>query len=113
MAKAEEDFANKSLWEKLSDASESPKPPIPDEADLKNYKNYRTKILDNIDKIDYSNMIYIAGKGNKTDESFFLQQNLDGSKSLIFTPTLPHHVPPTPSAQPPSCGQRWLSLEIL
>jgi CHAT domain-containing protein len=83
----EEDFANKSLWEKLSDASESPKPPIPEEADLNNYKAYRDKILSKIDSIDYSNMIYIAGKGNKTDESFFLRQNLDGSKTLVFTST--------------------------
>ena len=32
-------------------------------------------------------MTYIAGKGNKTDESFFLKQNLDQSKTLVFTQT--------------------------
>jgi len=60
------DFANSETWKKMANAHGDDSWPIPSEADLEIFKNYRNNILAKRDTIDYSNMVYIAGKDKFT-----------------------------------------------
>ncbi|MGB7392972.1 MAG: CHAT domain-containing protein, partial [Pricia sp.] len=61
-----DDYADLEVWEKMRDAFGKPDWPLPTEADLERFADYRSKILKGRDDIDYSNMVYIAGKDKMT-----------------------------------------------
>ncbi|RYF96213.1 MAG: hypothetical protein EOO02_22435, partial [Chitinophagaceae bacterium] len=65
------DFAKRETWLKMMDANNQGDWPIPSEIDLQTFRNYRDQVLQHIDKIDYSKMNYIAGKGKFTPSGYF------------------------------------------
>src|SRR5215204_1449020 len=60
------DFANRQTWKNMADAHGDINWPIPSEEILNDFKHYRDNIILKRDKIDYSNMVYIAGKDKYT-----------------------------------------------
>ncbi|MDI9879380.1 CHAT domain-containing protein [Flectobacillus longus] len=79
------DFARKETWLKLQNAAnEGSELSIISDLDLKKFRAYRTKVLSTIDSIDYSNMVYIAGKGDKTADSYEIIEFSNQKKELRF-----------------------------
>jgi hypothetical protein len=60
------DFANRQTWRNMADAHGDVNWPIPTEEILQDFKTYRDHVISNRDRIDYSNMVYIAGKDKYT-----------------------------------------------
>ena len=65
------DFADIDTWKKMADAHGDSDWPIPGAADLEVFKQYRDNILSKRDMIDYSNMVYIAGKDKYTPCDYY------------------------------------------
>ncbi|WP_460553290.1 DUF7379 domain-containing protein [Ferruginibacter profundus] len=65
------DFAETDTWKKMADANGDSTWPIPDKDNLKVFKDYRNNIIAKRDAIDYSNMIYIAGKDKSTPCDYY------------------------------------------
>lgn len=65
------DFAEMTTWAKMQDALNDSTWPLPYKEDLDIFKKYRDNILAKRDKIDYSNMVYIAGKDKQTPCAYF------------------------------------------
>ena len=66
------DFAKPELWEKINEAFGKPNWPLPTQGDLNRFAAYRDAILEKRDTIDYSNMIYIAGKDKITPNGYHI-----------------------------------------
>ncbi len=60
------DFAEPATWQKMRDAVGDSTWPIPTDADLETFKKYRNHINNSMAGIDYTNMVYIAGKDKAT-----------------------------------------------
>ena len=67
----ENDFAEMTTWEKMREAQNDSTWPLPQQEDLTIFKNYRDNIIAKRDEIDYSNMIYVAGKDKQTPCAYF------------------------------------------
>ena len=65
------DFAKEDTWTKMRDAFGDSSWPLPGNALLKAFDTYRNEILASRDSIDYSNMVYIAGKDKSTPCDYY------------------------------------------
>jgi len=79
------DFSKTDTWKNLIEPLGKDWP-IPQEKDLEEFKKYRDKVLDNLEKIDYSNVVYIAGKDKSTKCGYKIVEKYRG-KELVFYST--------------------------
>ncbi len=78
-----EDYADIAIWEKMRAVYGDKDWPLPTTKDLNDFKIYRDNIRSKKDSIDYSNMIYIAGKDKMTPIGYYLDTNTQ-KKNLDF-----------------------------
>ncbi|PZX52093.1 lecithin:cholesterol acyltransferase [Algoriphagus ratkowskyi] len=79
------DFSDRRLWERMRAASGDDSWPIPSVEVLKEFAAHQKMVLSNVDKIDYSNITYIAGQSGKKS---FTISNLDiVNGELVFYAT--------------------------
>jgi hypothetical protein len=57
--------------------------PVPSEGDLSKFEKYRNLALENSEKIDFTNAIYIAGRDKSTPSGYELDEN----GALVFLST--------------------------
>lgn len=69
-----EDYANEGTWKRMRDVFGKRNWPLPTASDLNNFKKYRDQILAQRDNIDYSNMVYVAGKDKMTAAGYYLDE---------------------------------------
>ncbi len=75
------DFSNKDVWnyfQPLTGYNWS----IPDDKQLTAFKEFRTNVRNKIDGIDYSKVVYVAGRDKSTIDGFYIEHN-----TLKFTET--------------------------
>ncbi|MRT17605.1 CHAT domain-containing protein [Vitellibacter sp. q18] len=77
------DFAKLETWEAMRKYFGKPDWPLPRQADLDYFKKYRDNILMKRDSIDYSSMVYIAGKDKMTPCGYYLDE-IPPKKQLYF-----------------------------
>lgn len=77
------DFAKMETWENMRKYFGKLDWPLPQKSDLDYFKNYRDNILSKKDAIDYSNMVYIAGKDKMTPCGYYLDE-IPPKKQLYF-----------------------------
>ena len=77
------DFADIRTWKAMSEVFNKKDWPLPGKEELKGFRTYRKKILNNKDRLDYSNMVYIAGKDKMTPCGYFKEEILP-DKELHF-----------------------------
>lgn len=77
------DFAKMETWEIMREYFGKSDWPLPLQSDLDYFKNYRDNILKKRDDIDYSSMVYIAGKDKMTPCGYYLDQ-IPPKKQLYF-----------------------------
>lgn len=65
------DFAKAETWQKMREAFGDASWPLPDTTVLKEFETYRNNIVAQRDSIDYSNMVYIAGKDKATPCDYY------------------------------------------
>ncbi|HTE24178.1 CHAT domain-containing protein [Flavitalea sp.] len=65
------DFANPDTWKKMAEASGENYWPVPTHTQLEIFKTYRDNIISKSSSIDYSNIIYIAGKDKFTPSGYY------------------------------------------
>lgn len=80
------DFAEPATWESMRSALGDGGWPLPGKPDLDTFKKYRDNIIAKRDGIDYSNMIYIAGKDKATPCSYY-NDNIPPRTELVFLVT--------------------------
>lgn len=78
-------FADLATWKAMRDGLGDDTWPLPAETDLKAFGEYRDKVLDNMEGIDFSNMVYIAGRYKETTFDYRIVQKNRG-KELKFLP---------------------------
>ncbi len=79
----ENDFADPNVWKKMAEAFGDNSWPLPDKMELEKFRAYRDNILLKRDAIDYSNMVYIAGKDKATPCGYF-NDDIPPRKELVF-----------------------------
>ena len=77
------DFAKMETWENMRKYFGKTDWPLPLKSDLDYFKNYRDNILKKRDDIDYSSMVYIAGKDKMTPCGYYLDE-IPPKKQLYF-----------------------------
>jgi len=77
------DFSKLILWQRMRKAFGKSNWPLPTKEDLERFGAYRDAILDKRDTIDYSNMVYIAGKDKMTPNGYHIGA-LQPKKELYF-----------------------------
>lgn len=77
------DFGNINTWKAMANALGDSEWPIPGQTDLDVFRQYRDNILTKKDAIDYSNMIYIAGKDKATPCDYYNNMVPPGTE-LVF-----------------------------
>ncbi|OAD90300.1 hypothetical protein A7A78_07070 [Aequorivita soesokkakensis] len=77
------DFAKMETWENMRKYFGKLDWPLPLQSDLDYFKNYRDNILKKRDDIDYSSMVYIAGKDKMTPCGYYLDE-IPPKKQLYF-----------------------------
>ena len=77
------DFAKMETWENMRKYFGKSNWPLPLQSDLDYFKNYRDTILNKRDDIDYSSMVYIAGKDKMTPCGYYLDE-IPPKKQLYF-----------------------------
>src|SRR5690606_26641445 len=80
---AKNDFAKLETWVNMRSFFGKSDWPLPSKDDLDYFKNYRDTILKKRDTIDYSNMVYIAGKDKMTPCGYYLDE-IKPKKQLYF-----------------------------
>lgn len=96
------DFSDWNFWEKLRSAYGDESWPIPSKTILQEFAKHQKVILDNADKIDYSNVVYIAGQSDKNKftisnlaiedgELMFYCTNA-GDESVTWDSGIPHGI---------------------
>jgi hypothetical protein len=80
------DFADIQTWEKMAAAHGDGDWPVPSTVELDVFKAYRDNILAKRDNIDYSNMIYIAGKDKYTPCDYY-NDMIPPRTELVFLAT--------------------------
>lgn len=79
------DFASISTWKQMREGSAFDWI-IPEQSDLNFFKKYRDQTLSGLDTIDYSNIIYIAGKDDETICGYEINKDLP-DEQLVFLST--------------------------
>ncbi|HVG40756.1 MAG TPA: CHAT domain-containing protein, partial [Chitinophagaceae bacterium] len=79
------DFGSAAVWKTIFDNSLNIGVE-PTDAILKNFISFRKKALENTDKLDYKNIIYVAGKDDATTATFEIAENGRGN-NLVFKNT--------------------------
>ncbi len=77
------DFAKMETWENMRNYFGKSNWPLPLQSDLDYFKNYRDNILKKRDDIDYTSMVYIAGKDKMTPCGYYLDE-IPPKKQLYF-----------------------------
>jgi tetratricopeptide (TPR) repeat protein len=77
------DFADKTTWEKMAAAYGDSNWPLPGPVQLEAFGKYRDHILEKTDTIDYSNMVYVAGKDKYTPCDYF-NDTIPPRTELVF-----------------------------
>ena len=85
IAKEPHDFADIKTWQEMKNASVFDWS-IPDATDLKFFGTYRDKVLQQMDNIDITNIVYIAGKDDATVCGYEINDALPGEK-IVFKST--------------------------
>ncbi|HTL09238.1 MAG TPA: CHAT domain-containing protein, partial [Chitinophagaceae bacterium] len=80
------DFADPATWRAMRESMGDNSWPIPSDADLAVFRNYRDGINTAVEEIDYSNMIYIAGKDKATVCGYY-NDNLPPRTELVVLST--------------------------
>ena len=80
------DFSNPNTWKKMQAACDAGNWPIPDVAELKAFKKYRDNALQTMNSIDFSKMVYIAGRDKETPCGYRID-TVNGNSQLIFLST--------------------------
>jgi hypothetical protein len=102
VAKTPHDFAKTDTWQKMKAASLFDWA-IPDATDLQFFGSYRDMVLDQMNSIDMSNIIYIAGKDdatvcgfeiddNQPDEKIIFKSTKEGDQSVTWDTGIPEHI---------------------
>jgi hypothetical protein len=65
------DFAERSTWQGMADAHGDSNWPIPDQRQLDTFKSYRDNVNLKSPDIDYTNIVYIAGKDKSTPTGYY------------------------------------------
>ena len=76
------DFADIEVWKEMLSVFGKKRWPLPTAKDLAVFKKYRDNILKKREHIDYSNMVYVAGKDKMTPNGYYLDKN--GRQHLYF-----------------------------
>ncbi len=79
----DEDYASIATWKKMRTVFGKENWPLPSNKDLNNFKKYRDNVLEKRDDIDYSNMVYIAGKDKMTPIGYYLD-SIPPKEKLYF-----------------------------
>lgn len=79
------DFANAATWTKMAETIGDW--PLPIDKDLKDFEKYRNNILSKSETIDYTNIVYIAGKDDATPCAYKVNDTNIG-KELVFISTV-------------------------
>ncbi len=77
------DFADVDTWKKMAEALGDGDWPVPGKDDLNVFKQYRDNIISKKDEIDYSNMVYIAGKDKYTPCDYY-NDTIPPRTELVF-----------------------------
>lgn len=77
-----EDYADISTWQKMAEVFGRKNWPLPSSNRLNEFRKYRDNILARRDNIDYTNMVYIAGKDKSTPYGYYLDEI--GARELYF-----------------------------
>lgn len=80
-----QDFANIQTWQNMLSVFGKKRWPLPTVKDLNEFKKYRDNILKKRDKIDYSNMVYVAGKDKMTASGYYLDTNPKEHLYFLYT----------------------------
>jgi len=80
------DFAALTTWEKMREAAGDSSWPLPSAFDLQVFKTYRDGINSKMAAIDYSNMVYIAGKDKSTVCGYY-NDTIPPRTELVFLST--------------------------
>jgi CHAT domain/Lecithin:cholesterol acyltransferase len=80
------DFASEQTWRNMRTALGDAAWPLPAKAELDVFKLYRDNIIAKREGIDYSNMIYIAGKDKHTPCGYYVD-DIPPRKELVFLVT--------------------------
>ncbi|MEO6219393.1 MAG: CHAT domain-containing protein, partial [Ginsengibacter sp.] len=78
------DFSNVDTWKAMGATLGDW--PAPQAADLKEFQKYRDNIISSMDSIDYSNIIYVAGKDAATPCGYTIE-NTNRGDELVFLST--------------------------
>ncbi|MEO8569953.1 MAG: CHAT domain-containing protein [Ginsengibacter sp.] len=78
------DFANADTWKAMS--APLGDWPVPQSADLKEFQKYRDNILSSMENIDFSNVVYVAGKDASTPCGYTVEKTNRGDE-LVFLST--------------------------
>lgn len=81
----ENDFANPATWARM--AENIGDWPLPLDKDLKDFEKYRNDIISKAETIDYSNIVYIAGKDDSTPCGYKINDTNSG-RELVFLSTV-------------------------
>ncbi len=79
-----DDFAKVETWEKMREYFGDKKWPLPSIEDLEAFRIYRDKVLNSKENIDYSNMVYVAGKDKMTPCDYYLEESNPGKQLYIL-----------------------------
>ncbi|MDQ6764142.1 MAG: CHAT domain-containing protein [Bacteroidota bacterium] len=80
---SDNNFAANDTWTKMSEPLG--KWPLPQPADLKEFEKYRDNILASMDNINYSNIIYIAGKDPSTPCGYRVDETNRGKELILLS----------------------------
>lgn len=83
---ADNDFASAATWNKMKAAFGKDDWPIPNDKDLQEFGKYRDYINSQMEGIDYTNMVYIAGKDKATPSAYRIDKTAKGEE-LVFLST--------------------------
>jgi len=82
---ARTDFAKMATWVEMRDAMGDDKWPLPGKDELEAFGRYRDKVLEQMEKIDFTNIVYIAGKDKKTAYDYrILEKNRGKELSFLY-----------------------------
>jgi len=84
---ADNDFASQATWLRMQKAMDKDWP-LPDKPLLdKRFRTYRDKVLAGQDQIDFTNIVYIAGRDKATPCGYRLETRSGNTNELIFLST--------------------------
>lgn len=77
------DFASMTTWINMRSAAGDNSWPLPDQKILNQFREYRDKIIAGRDQIDFTNIVYIAGKDKQTPCGYF-NDTIPPRTELVF-----------------------------